>query len=220
MGKFHYKVGSVETTTPWLRPTYDRLKNYLIDIRENTDILDKFDLYIYGKCLFDWHTWDVDLYLYGHYENIEELESTMNVLYEKALNQHKLLVDISWKPKHIEVITHEMYSVQGGIEREKTDMIKFNSKKKNDTRTPDSIRHPSFSFKYTELDSDFWKRNEVEAVGTNLVKICFHAGREFHPKIRQSNQNHKLFQGAPINANIFIDTDIDWWCANRDKIIG
>ena len=216
MSKFHYKVGSVETSTPWIRPTYDTLKTYLIDIRDNTDIMDKFEIYIHGKCLFDWYTWDVDLYLYGPCNDMYSLEHDMDTMYKMAFDK-RLLLDLSLYENHPRV---RAYTKQQKVEFTRDyeiGMIKHNTRVKKDFRNPERLI--DWENKYTEKFKAYPVGPTAEMVTDHLVRLYYPANTVPYPK-KIIELEHKLIQGAPINANIFIDTDINWWCANRDKIIG
>lgn len=94
---FLYQRGEVSTTTPWGRPTYEKLKNYLLDIKNNTQIMNDFELYIMGGVLFDFNTtWDVDMCLVGGTQSNAKIEEYLNYMTDLALNTYNMLVDISW----------------------------------------------------------------------------------------------------------------------------
>jgi hypothetical protein len=94
---FFYQRGVVQTTTPWDRPTYQRIKEYFQTIKDSTEILNEYKFYLIGGVLFDMNkTWDVDIMLRGPVKNYELLEGYMNILYDIAFNQFKLLLDIQW----------------------------------------------------------------------------------------------------------------------------
>jgi signal recognition particle GTPase len=102
---FLYQRGVVSTTTPWGRPTYEKLKTFLTYIQTNTSILTDYDVYIMGGVLFDFNTtWDVDICLVGGSQTNEKIEEDLNYLTDLALNTYNLLVDVSWyesRPKNL-----------------------------------------------------------------------------------------------------------------------
>ena len=102
---FSYQIGSVKTDSPWWRPTYERICSFLKD-EEVSSILDKYHACIAGGCLWDFDTtWDVDIHLqpYDYYEEGKidwyDLERDINRLNDIALNQWKILLDVSFRPQ-------------------------------------------------------------------------------------------------------------------------
>jgi hypothetical protein len=96
---FYYKRGGSETHIPWNRPTWSVVFEYFSYIKTNTDILEKYDMYIIGNFLFDMkNTWDLDINITGEYQ-IKELENDLNILMDIALNKFQLLADIKWVSK-------------------------------------------------------------------------------------------------------------------------
>jgi len=103
---FSYQIGSIKTESPWWRPTYERVCLFLKD-EEVSSILDKYHSCIAGGCLWDFDTtWDVDIHLQPHGYYMEgqvdwyDLERDINRLNDIALNQWKILLDISFRPEH------------------------------------------------------------------------------------------------------------------------
>lgn len=100
---FYYQVGGVVTKKIWTRPTYEKIKNFLTVIKSDTSIMTEHDLYLMGGVLVDLNsTWDVDFCVTGEIKNYEVFESHLNTMYDIALNQFQLLIDVQWnlnKPK-------------------------------------------------------------------------------------------------------------------------
>jgi hypothetical protein len=102
--EFSYQVGTVRTTIPWNRPTYDAIKRFLRDDIVQS-VLKKYDAYIIGAVLWNIsETWDVDMFLKNkndnHLNTLEEfiiLENDLNILYDIALNKYSILVDVHYK---------------------------------------------------------------------------------------------------------------------------
>jgi hypothetical protein len=94
---FLYQRGVVSTTTPWSRPTYNKLKSLLITIQNETTILSDYDVYIMGGVLFDFNTtWDVDMCLVGGTQTDEKLEEDLNYMTNLSLNTYNMLLDVTW----------------------------------------------------------------------------------------------------------------------------
>ena len=103
-----FQRGEVTTTKPWYRPTYRTLKNYLIDLQENSTILSDYDVYIMGGVLFDFNTtWDIDICLVGGNHSNEKIESDLNFMTDLAHNTHSLLVDVVWYENRPSNLTYE-----------------------------------------------------------------------------------------------------------------
>ncbi len=82
---FLYQKGRTSTTTPWGRPTYQKVKEYLTYVQENTDILSRYEMYIMGGVLFDFNTtWDLDLCLVGGNQTDSKLEEDLDYLTDLA----------------------------------------------------------------------------------------------------------------------------------------
>lgn len=95
--KFLYERGKVSTTTPWTRPTYNKVKSFLQEVKENSDIFTKYESFIMGGVLFDFNTtWDLDIGLIGGDGDDEELEEALNYITDVSLNKYHLLTDPSW----------------------------------------------------------------------------------------------------------------------------
>lgn len=94
---FLYQKGIVTTTKPWGRPTYQKVKNYLTYLKQHTDILDNYEVYIMGGVLFDFNTtWDLDICLVGGTQTDLKLEEDLNYLTNLSLNTFDMLLDVSW----------------------------------------------------------------------------------------------------------------------------
>jgi hypothetical protein len=94
---FFYQKGPIVTTLPWSRPDHLKMRAFFEDIRDNTSIMERYDLYILGGVLWDYkNTWDLDINITGPIENYIKLEEDFSKLYDLALNKHKILIDVSW----------------------------------------------------------------------------------------------------------------------------
>jgi len=94
---FYYQRGKVKTNKIWTRPSYEKIKILFERIKSETDILDRYNLYLIGGVLFSFEgTWDVDLCITGNVDDYETLEKDMNIIYEISLNEIQMLIDIQW----------------------------------------------------------------------------------------------------------------------------
>jgi hypothetical protein len=102
---FSYQRGKIITEQPWKPPTYSRVKEFLLEIQNTSDIMKDYDLYLLGGVLWDFNkTWDVDINMVGNPASYIVLEDYMHYMYDIALNKYNLLIDISWvntKPEDI-----------------------------------------------------------------------------------------------------------------------
>lgn len=102
--EFSYQIGIVKTTTPWNRPTHDRIKIFLQDDIVQS-VIKKYNACIMGAVLWNIsETWDVDIYLKNrsgkHPNTLEEfitLENDLYTLYDIALNKYSILVDVHYR---------------------------------------------------------------------------------------------------------------------------
>lgn len=105
---FFYRRGRVYTTKVWGRPSYDLLKSFLQKIKLETTILTDYNVYIMGGVLYSFEdTWDVDFCITGNISDHSKLESQMNEMYDLALNEFKILIDIQWLEIPLPEISYE-----------------------------------------------------------------------------------------------------------------
>ena len=105
---FFYRRGKVYTTKVWGRPSYDLLKSFLKKIKSETTILTDYNVYVMGGVLYSFEdTWDVDFCITGNISDHNKLESQMNEMYDLALNEFKILIDIQWLEIPLPEISHE-----------------------------------------------------------------------------------------------------------------
>ncbi len=104
---FLYQKGIVTTTTPWGRPTYQKLKNYLTYVKQHTEVFNNYGVYLNGGVLFDFATtWDVDMILVGGTQTDSKLEEDLNYLTNLGLNTFNILVDITWYESRPQDLTY------------------------------------------------------------------------------------------------------------------
>ena len=95
MLNFFYQVGSVITTKPWYRPTYDRVRGFFLD-ETIQPLAKRYNIHIVGGFLYNKLTWDLDLALVYDYDdqtNWSLIEEDIDTINDTALNRHGLLLD-------------------------------------------------------------------------------------------------------------------------------
>lgn len=98
MESFFYKAGKFETTKPWNRPNIQSISSFFKDIIGKTDILNRYDVIIYGGCLYKnlSNTWDLDINISSKYlPNHIDLENDFLVI-QKIGEDNNLLIDLNW----------------------------------------------------------------------------------------------------------------------------
>jgi hypothetical protein len=92
---FSYQIGKVVTTTHWQRPSVESVRKFFDHILPViTDA--GLELKIQGACLKNMSTtWDLDMHLLGSIED-QALDDLMHIMYNYALNQCNLLIDLVW----------------------------------------------------------------------------------------------------------------------------
>lgn len=126
---FYYKRGNVETYYPWNRPSYEDIESYLEYVRNESSIMEDFDVYLMGGVLYDFDsTWDVDICIVNQNASNEKIEEALNYLTDTALNKFFLLVDPVWyerRPSNIEYSKlEEANFMQESIQYKKIGYIK------------------------------------------------------------------------------------------------
>jgi hypothetical protein len=102
---FSYQRGKIITEQPWELPTYSKLKEFLLEIKNDSDVMKDYNLYFVGDVLWGFNnTWDIDIIMIGNPSSYIVLEDYMHYIYDIALNKYNILIDISWvntKPSDI-----------------------------------------------------------------------------------------------------------------------
>lgn len=109
MSDFFYQAGSVTTNTLWTRPFYEKIVGFLQDKNVHT-ILKKYDAYLHGGILWNTPTWDLDILLkldWTESTDWNQIETDINNLNNIALNQHRLLLDVSVTNKLYKFLTKQ-----------------------------------------------------------------------------------------------------------------
>jgi hypothetical protein len=101
---FSYQRGKIVTEKYWEQPTYSKLKEFLLEIKNDSEIMKDYDLYLVGEVLWDFNTEDINIIMVGNPTSYIVLEDYMHYMYDIALNKYNILIDVSWvntKPEDI-----------------------------------------------------------------------------------------------------------------------
>lgn len=105
---FFYQRGQVKTNNIWNRPSYNIVRDFLIELKDTTKIFEEYDLYLMGGVLYDFNqTWDVDFCMTGQIKDYDTLEKYMNIMYDLSLNKYKILIDIQWMENPLPTVSYE-----------------------------------------------------------------------------------------------------------------
>ena len=96
---FYCKLGDIETSTPWMRPTIDSFRRWSMEWVQLNNLSD-FDVYLVGGFAeklnnYDLETWDVDIVLRGDIQSFENLKSVMDSAVSLGFS-NCMLIDIMW----------------------------------------------------------------------------------------------------------------------------
>lgn len=107
---FFYKIGKTETFTQWGKPSYEKIKNLFIELKNKTEIFKDYEVYLYGGVLFNLEkTKDVDVFINGEIKDYKIFENYLNLMYDLALNKYNIFFDIFWfDRKFFEIIYDEI----------------------------------------------------------------------------------------------------------------
>lgn len=124
---FYFSVGKASTTIPLGIPNYQKIHKTLTEIKNCTDIFDRYEVDLQGKCLTNWKTKDLDLFLCSKGYNdvsidfkdidLNVLEDDLSIISEIGF-KHKLLIDTSYfsrrnlEPREMSydyIINHPVY---------------------------------------------------------------------------------------------------------------
>lgn len=103
---FYYRIGNVETNKVWLKPTWGNIQRLLTYIRYETDICDRYGVYIMGGVTWDiTSTWDLDIQLVSKHFTLDILESDIDTIHDYSLNTLGMLTDVQWRDKPKTLLT-------------------------------------------------------------------------------------------------------------------
>jgi hypothetical protein len=94
---FSYQRGKIITEKYWEQPTYSKVKEFLLEIKNDSDIMQDYNLDLVGDVLWGFNnTWDIDIIITGNPTSYIVLEDYMHYMYDIALNKYNILIDVSW----------------------------------------------------------------------------------------------------------------------------
>jgi hypothetical protein len=202
---FYYQVGGVVTKKVWTKPTYEKIKNFLTAIQNETSIMSEFELYLMGGTLIDFDsTWDVDICMTGEVKSYEELESHLNTMYDIALNRFQLLIDVQWNPHKPKLVSYqELMSGQLILNKIKFLKIGYIKKQINGEITI----------------KDYRNDEGVQKVNEYLIEGLYDEYPGTKKKLLErilSNPN-KLIKSY-FSANTLLETDEEYFINNTNRI--
>lgn len=200
---FLYQRGIVSTTTPWGRPSYNRLKILLSDIQNSTTIFSDYDVYLMGGVLFDFNTtWDVDMCLVGGNHTNEKIENDLNYITDLALNTHNLLVDVTWYESRPQNLTYS-----GMVE--------------NDFLQQDNI-HKKIGYVKKQIGDDVEERDlrtyeDAIVLTDHLVQRNYGTIRDTDKMINKVQNNPNPITITTFSVNEFLLNDEDHFLNNTNR---
>ena len=104
---FSYQRGKIITEKYWEQPTYSKVKDFLLEIKNTSDIMKDYDLYLVGDILWGFNnTEGIDIIMVKNPTSYIVLEDYINYMYDIALNKYGILIDVSWVNTKPEDITY------------------------------------------------------------------------------------------------------------------
>ena len=201
---FYYQVGSVTTRKVWGRPSYQKLKDFFSVIKNETQIMNEFDLYLMGGVLIDFNsTWDTDICMVGEVKDPEVLENYLNTMYDIALNRFQMLIDIQWNKEKPRLVSYDEL-MSGNLVLNKIKFIKLGYIKKqiNGEITVKDIRDNEGNIKLTNyLVEGIY--DEYPGVNKKLLDRIF----------RNPNKLIKSY----FDVNTLLETDEEYFIKNTNR---
>jgi hypothetical protein len=201
---FLYQRGVVSTTTPWGRPTYNKLKTFLSNIQNNTTILNDYEVYIMGGVLFDFNTtWDVDMCLVGGTLITDgKIEEDLNYMTDLALNTYNILVDVSWYESRPENLTYS-----GMVE--------------NDF-TPDNIIHKKIGYVKKQIGEEVEERDlrtydDATLLTEHLIQRNYGNHKHTDKMIMKVQNNPNPITITTFSVNEFLSNDENYFLKNTNR---
>lgn len=202
---FYYQVGGNITKKVWARPSYEKIKDYFTVIKNETSIMTEHNLYLMGGTLIDLNaTWDVDICMTGEIKDYKVFESHLNTMYDIALNQFQLLIDVQWNLDKPKLVSYQEL-MSGNLVLSKIKFVKLGYIKKqiNGQVTVKDIRNDDGVTKLTEY---LVEGMYDEYPGTNKKLL----GRIL------SNPN-KLIKSY-FDVNTLLENDEEFFMKNTNRI--
>lgn len=200
---FLYQKGRVNTVIPWGRPSYQKVKNFLTHVQENTSILEDYDVYIMGGVLFDFNTtWDLDMCLVGGTQTDIKLEEDLDFLTDLALNTFNMLVDVSWyesRPQNL--VYSEMQEnnfLQQNIQHKKVGYVK--------KQIGENIQ-----------ESDLRTYTDATTLTEYLIQRSYGAIEHTEKMVNKVQNNQNTTTITTFSVNEFLSTDENHFINNTNR---
>ena len=207
MNSFFYQIGSVTTTKPWPRPTYDRVRNFFLD-KDIQPLAEKYNIHIVGGFLYNKPTWDIDLafvYNYNDQTDWSLVEADINTINNIALNVYGLMLDIC--------VVNKIHPLPTDLMRNQDDshvIIKIGYYKK--------VIDDKIQFEYNLLETSKPTYGKIIKLGKYLVKTD-RRGIEYSKKytdmisrisnIDQAIESLSYFNFLSMSEQEYLDVKID-----------
>tara|TARA_B100001564_G_scaffold202771_1_gene170569 strand:+ start:473 stop:1057 length:585 start_codon:yes stop_codon:yes gene_type:complete len=96
---FYFKIGNIETTTPWKRPRYDKFKGWWNALNKEVDLSD-FKVYLVGAFAENVYganipTMDVDIVLRNEVKDYNKLKNILDTAMVLGF-ERQMFIDIKW----------------------------------------------------------------------------------------------------------------------------
>jgi len=202
---FFYQRGQVKTNNIWNRPSYNVIKEFLIEIKNTTNILEEYELYLMGGVLYDFNqTWDVDFCITGQIKNQDVLESYMNIMYDLSLNKYNFLIDIQWLEQPLPQVSYEEITSPN-----------FNHYKLKYVKT-------SYIIKQIGEEKSISDLREKEGIN-KLTEFLVEGTHDEYPGRKEKiinrilNNPDKLLKSV-FNVKTFLETDEEYFLTNTNRI--
>lgn len=178
---FSYQRGKIITEKYWEQPTYSKVKEFLLEIKNDSNIMKDYNLYLVGDILWGFNnTWDIDIIMIGNPSSYIVLEDYMHYIYDIALNKYNILIDISWvntKPEDITYTPNYNFSYDNEFLR-----IGYVRKQIGEEYEELDLRtNPSFSVQGDYLIKGNFKNinfkesfiNKIKSTSNSIIKTTF-----------------------------------------------
>lgn len=201
--EFFYQRGEVTTTTPWLRPTYNRVKSFLKEVEEFSEIFNTYESYIMGGVLFDFNTtWDLDIGLVGGDKSNEVLERALNYMTDLSLNKYRILTDIYWYPLKKENISYP-------------ELVEDNFLQKSNLHRTIGYVKKQIGEEIQEID--LRKKEDVTVLTNFLVEKDPGTVRHTEKMINKIRDNKKYTTVVSFNIDEFLQTDEAYFMRHTNR---
>lgn len=202
---FLYQKGRVITRRVWGRPSYQTLKEFLITVNNETNLLKEYKVYLMGGVLYDFsNTWDVDFCITGEITDNQQMDDYMTYMYDTALNRFGMLIDIQWLEKVLPEISYKEFTSENYVpHRIKFKKIGYAKKQINDNIQIQDLRGEPNVITLTEY--------LVEGIHEE------YPGRKEKVINRILSNPNKVLKSV-LDVDTFLNTDEEYFNQNTNRI--